>query len=264
MRIHAILGATGTGKTAVATAAARRLDAPVVVLDRIQCFTDIPTTSGRPPDTETAGITRLYLGRRRITDGDFPAADAHVALLAALRDLAKHHDLVLVEGGSMSLLAHLHNHMPEFNHQWHTSVIPIPGDYVDVTRRRVIRALRSAHGRSCVDEFRAAWAHTDHRGFVASICGFDSLLAWCATTGIDPADLHRKDLTGDALGSLLAAMVEGSLAHGVQQQTAFLELHAARALPQPELCCQTIDELCQSTTIDHPGEPPVRRQGIHA
>jgi ATP-dependent protease Clp ATPase subunit len=39
--VHAILGPTGVGKTALATRLARETSAPTVVADRIQCYRDL-------------------------------------------------------------------------------------------------------------------------------------------------------------------------------------------------------------------------------
>src|SRR4051812_8683885 len=103
VRVHAVLGVTGAGKTSLATAVGHALGVPVVVADRIQCFRDIPVVSSRPsPDHR-----RVYLDDRTIPDGDLPARRAYPKLRRILSDLADRHQTVILEGGSVSLLTML-------------------------------------------------------------------------------------------------------------------------------------------------------------
>lgn len=73
--VHVIAGPTGVGKSAAASELARRTGAPVVVADRIQCFTDLATTSARA-GADVPGIRRVWLCDRTVADGDYPATQA--------------------------------------------------------------------------------------------------------------------------------------------------------------------------------------------
>jgi adenylate dimethylallyltransferase len=55
MHIHTIIGPVGVGKSARAITEARRLGAPIVVADRIQCYADLATTTPVTP-TRKLGI----------------------------------------------------------------------------------------------------------------------------------------------------------------------------------------------------------------
>src|SRR6185369_6623889 len=85
--VHAILGPTGVGKTALATRLARETNAPTVVADRIQCYRDLATTSARSDGGTSDEIVRLYLDDRVVADGDYPAEEAVQSLVHKLERL---------------------------------------------------------------------------------------------------------------------------------------------------------------------------------
>ncbi|MGO4753218.1 isopentenyl transferase family protein, partial [Streptomyces sp. 2MCAF27] len=95
--MHVIAGPTGVGKSAAATALARITGAPIVVADRIQCFTDLATTSARAGE-ETVEVERSWLGDRTVADGDYPSEEAADALVRRLAELGERHRFVIVEG----------------------------------------------------------------------------------------------------------------------------------------------------------------------
>jgi tRNA A37 N6-isopentenylltransferase MiaA len=74
VQVHAIVGPTGCGKSAKAEVLARRLQAPIVIADRIQCFVDLEVTSARTPRGCENDDERHYIAERRVCDGDLMPA----------------------------------------------------------------------------------------------------------------------------------------------------------------------------------------------
>jgi hypothetical protein len=81
--VHAIVGPTGRGKSAAAEALAQRLDSPIVVADRLQCFIDLRVTTARTPRGQENGIARHYVAERRVADCP-PPADLMACLVRVL------------------------------------------------------------------------------------------------------------------------------------------------------------------------------------
>ncbi|MFI5778881.1 isopentenyl transferase family protein [Nocardia sp. NPDC051570] len=248
MRVHLVLGATGSGKTALATEAARRSDVPVVVLDRLQCFTDIPTASARPAEDQIAGTSRIYLDERTIPDGDYPAEDAYAALVRVLNGLAVHHDFVFAEGGSISLLSLLRRDRRGLGFPLDVTMLSPPAASLDTVARRVAAALNGRADRtSILDEMRCAWRHTEQHDFIGSISGFDALLEWCAGADIDPASLYQSSLTPSARRALTRVLVRRVHAHTARQLRALNTigpaLESTSGRTSRDTCCEVIDEI---------------------
>jgi tRNA A37 N6-isopentenylltransferase MiaA len=230
VKVHAVLGATGTGKTRLATNVARSLDVPVVVADRLQCFTDIPIVSSRP----AFDPRRRYLDRRTIPAGDLPPGPAYELLLTRLRRLGDRHRTVVLEGGSISLLTRLYGDLGRLGFDLHADVLPIGSDYAARTRARVDKALR----RGLLAEFDRAWAHAGQRDFVASIAGFDVLARWCRRRGVPPGEL--AGVPGPARTEIADELVRQALRYADRQEDI---LAAAGVKPLGEgrdQCCQAI------------------------
>ncbi|HZB30547.1 MAG TPA: isopentenyl transferase family protein [Streptosporangiaceae bacterium] len=230
MKVHAVLGATGTGKTRLATKVAHSLDVPVVVADRLQCFTDIPIVSSRP----AFDPRRRYLDRRTIPEGDLPPRRAYDLLLTTLRRLGDRHRTVVLEGGSISLLTRLFGDLGGVGFELHADVLPIGPDYAARTRARVDEALE----RGLLVEFDRAWAHAEQRDFVASIAGFDVLARWCRRRGVPPGRL--AGVRDPARTEIADELVRQALLYADRQDDI---LAAAGVKPLGEgrdQCCQAV------------------------
>ncbi|MCP2204775.1 isopentenyl transferase family protein [Lentzea flava] len=173
-----IVGTTGIGKTAAAVQLAARWNAPVVSLDRVQCFPELATTSGRPTARELAGTARLYLDNRTIAQGELTVFEAYTRLRRLLRTLSTYHPAVILEGGSISLTTLLmtgENAPPGATFELMMGDVDAPA-YRARLHARVVRMLTVRP--SLIDEFAHAWRYRELRGFIASIVGFDALVAW--------------------------------------------------------------------------------------
>ncbi|MGI8331426.1 isopentenyl transferase family protein [Actinomadura scrupuli] len=253
MRVHAVLGVTGAGKTSLATAAAHALGVPVVVADRIQCFRDIPVVSSRPsPDHR-----RVYLDDRTIPEGDLTAHQAYSRLRRILGGLADRHRTVILEGGSVSLLTMLFRDLPRLGFELHADVLPARADSGDHARRRILHAL----DRGLLAEFQRAWAHAGQRDFVRSIAGFDVLAEWCERQGSGPDELAR--VTGAALAGIVDELVERSLSYTDRQAGAF-RAAGVRPLGQGrDRCCRMVNTIRARSegTSGEPGRNTYSRHG---
>ncbi|MGV0816083.1 isopentenyl transferase family protein [Mycolicibacterium boenickei] len=220
-----LIGATASGKTAAATAYARETDAPVVVLDRFQCFQELAVVSGRPSDESLRSTTRIYLDDRRLADGEFSADCAYSALLQMLSELAHYEPLVILEGGSLSLCGKLMSTLDVLPYE---SVVHIR--YVDIEsstyRAAVAERVKTMVGcdqaqPNLLDELRYAWRLKEQRGFLQSICGFDALLSWCKSNKIRPAAIGAQLLESSQRDDLVDLIAASHLQYARSQIQAF-------------------------------------------
>jgi len=226
-RVHAIIGPTGTGKTAHAVRTARGLGAPVVVADRIQCFVDLPVTSGRSVGDDVSGVSRRFLGDRTVADGDYPARAACQALCFLLGGLAVDNPSIVLEGGSISVLTELvacHHELP-FDLTFEVLRIPDPEAYQHRLLARARRMLRPAEGGpGMAEELAVAWRLREQREFVSSIKGLEVIIDWCAGNGVAPESLGDRELDPVAIDQLATAVARVHAAHGWDQEKTFAEL----------------------------------------
>lgn len=229
-RVHAIVGATGTGKSAHAIRTARRLGTPVVVADRIQCFVDLRVTSARDED-EVDGVRRWFLGDRTVADGDYPADAACRTLCYLLGRLTAEHPSIVLEGGSVSLLTALadrHGELP-FELTFEQLHTPDAGVYRQRLLERARRMLRPpGGGRGIIEELAAAWRRPEHRTFVTSINGLEAIVGWCARHDIDPGSLADHEREPAVHDELAEAIAWRHAAHGWEQERMLSVLLAGR------------------------------------
>jgi adenylate dimethylallyltransferase len=224
--IHLIAGPTGVGKSAMATDLARAGGAPIVVADRIQCFTDLATTSARA-GAEQPGASRYWLGDRTALDGDYPAEEAAQALIHQVFELGGEHPLVIIEGGSISLLQHLAEHLPDLPWRLTVCLLPLPdrARYLTTLTARAREMLMPAPpGRSLLEELSALWRIPRARGFAASVNGLEAALEWCAKYSLDPAQVDSSEISEEIKERLAHMIAVRHLEHGVLQSSVFREL----------------------------------------
>ncbi|MET8979461.1 isopentenyl transferase family protein [Streptomyces sp. NPDC004539] len=142
--VHLIAGPTGVGKSAVASGLAQHIGAPVVVADRIQCFTDLATTSARA-GADVPGVERVRLGDRTVADGDYPADQAARCLVEQVERLGQSAPAVIIEGGSISLVTLLVRGLPRLPWSVTTQFLVPPADpgrYLKALTERAHAMLR--------------------------------------------------------------------------------------------------------------------------
>lgn len=228
--VHLIAGPTGVGKSAAATRLARMTGAPIVVADRLQCFTDLATTSARA-GADVPGVRRYWLGDRTFADGDLCAEAATDALVALVERLGERHRLVIVEGGSISLLRELtaRRTMPP----WRLTVrlLPLPGreEYIAALTRRAREMLApQAPGHSLLEELAALWREPRRRLLAASVNGFEAVLECCAKYSLDVRTVDREPLSEHVLERMAALIAERHAEHGFLQHRVFSEIFGDR------------------------------------
>ncbi|MFD8869509.1 isopentenyl transferase family protein [Streptomyces sp. NPDC059590] len=221
--VHVIAGPTGVGKSAAATALARITGAPIVVADRIQCFTDLATTSARAGE-ETEDVERSWLGDRTVADGDYPAEEAADALVRKLEQLGEQHRFVIVEGGSISLLQAFAERLPELDCRLTVRLLHIQdreGYVVRLARRARRMLVPEGAGSSMLEELAALWASPDHRFFAASVNGLEAILEWCATYSVGVESLTSYELSEAQLEKMAWMVAERHAEHGFLQDRIF-------------------------------------------
>lgn len=214
-QVHLVVGPTGAGKTEAATDLAARLDAPVVVADRIQCYVDLPVTSARDERPD-----RHHLAVRTVPDGDYPLHEATSALVHRVETMARTHDHVVVEGGSISLLRRFADCRGRFPFRLDARVLPIGNGPAHLARlhARAERMVRDG----MLDEIAKAWQHHAQRPFVASVNGPEAVLRWCEETGTHPEDLPGVDEA--AIAELTERIAVVHHEHSIEQHEVFTHL----------------------------------------
>ncbi|MGW4211139.1 isopentenyl transferase family protein [Lentzea sp. NPDC004789] len=230
MLVRAIVGPTGIGKSAVATELASATGAPILVADRIQCYTDLTVSSARAESAE--GVHRVWLAERTVGDGDYPPGDAAEMLLTRLCDLVEHHRLVVLEGGSISVMLRFAENVGRLPFPVSVQVLRI-GDKRDYVARLRARArsmlFRDQLGRSVLTEFVAAWTTPGQRLFTASLSGMDSILEWCAKYSVPPEDIADIDIPPERFDELAGMIGERYAEHGFVQDKVFAEVFGRHA-----------------------------------
>lgn len=224
--VHLIAGPTGVGKSAAATDLARVTGAPVVVADRLQCFTDLATTSARA-GAEVPGVHRHWLGDRTVADGDLSAAEAADTLVRLVEKLGARHRFVIVEGGSISLLRELSARRATLPWRLTVRLLPLPDrcDYVAALTRRAREMLvPPPPDRGLLDELAALWQDPQQRYFAASVNGFEAVLECCAKYALDVETLHKRNLPEHILARMAGLIAERHAEHGVLQHRVFTEI----------------------------------------
>lgn len=228
VRLHLIVGKTGVGKTARSIEWAESTGAPVVVLDRIQCYPELAVGSGRPLDDKLRGTRRIYLASRRVTDGDLDATAAHLLLMEQVEQLASENDTIILEGGSTSLLKEMMK--SPFWKGYQRSYEHLRGTYAASYQARVLQRVRGmlhapAGEKSILAELAGSWALPEARAFVETVVGYDAITAWCRETGVHPDEL-RLPLSPEQIEVLAQRITAAHLAYARMQEGVFEQMDA--------------------------------------
>ena len=95
-----LTGPTGVGKTELSLSIAQWLGSPIVNADSRQIYRELPIGTAAPTAAEQARVPHLFVGTHSITD-NYNAGQYERDALAALDDLFKTRDTVLMVGGAM-------------------------------------------------------------------------------------------------------------------------------------------------------------------
>ncbi|MEV6781214.1 isopentenyl transferase family protein [Streptomyces sp. NPDC051098] len=227
--LHLVLGATGLGKTRLSVALARVYDGcPVLVLDRIQCYSELAIGSARPASDALRGTTRLYLdGGPFSPHGPIAAVPGIDRLLLHLRQCLEDGTWALViEGGSISLLHELLARQGWCS-GWDLRVTAYTEQslaaYELAVGERVERMLgcriRRGEVRTLLDELADLWDDPLARKHAAGVLGYEQAIDLCELNGLDPRELIEP--TGLLWRGELTALIRAAhLAYGRQQRHA--------------------------------------------
>lgn len=239
--IHAIVGPTCVGKSAEAERLAKQFDCPIVVADRIQCYTDLKITSARVTNTPNE-ITRHYLAQLQVADGEILAKEAAQSMQYTIGALSRQHKLIIVEGGSISLLKEVFcsNKLP-----FTVSVDVLSFQNPQTHRQNLLQRAKEMlsppqHKEGLLEEIAAAWHITEQRNFVSSINGPEAVLAWCQQNNLPPANLPSLRNDVEAVDELASTIADAHLIHAEEQQQAFASLFGQDKTTHPPRFPKTI------------------------
>ncbi|MFT3926901.1 MAG: cytochrome P450 [Myxococcales bacterium] len=217
-----ILGPTGVGKTNRSISLARQKSVPVISLDRFQIFDELATGTGRPTPEELAGTERIFLARRRVAEGEFPADEAYQALLGWVDALSHHHELIL-EGGSILLCSTLFEQGFLSAHQVEIQNLTIRDVdfHRNTVKSRIREMLVSTDGRpSMVEELARVWNEPAQLSFLETITGYDIIIEHCRRLRMTPGDVAAQPVAAD----LVDAIAESHVDYSLRQIAAFARL----------------------------------------
>lgn len=94
-----IAGPTAVGKTRVAIEVARQFGTEIISADSRQCYRELKIGVARPSEEELAAVPHHFIASHSIHD-KLTAADFETYALEKARSLFRHHDIVVMTGGT--------------------------------------------------------------------------------------------------------------------------------------------------------------------
>ncbi|MET2831208.1 isopentenyl transferase family protein [Mesorhizobium shangrilense] len=222
-RLHLIIGPTTTGKTAGSIALAQRTGAPVLVLDRIQCYPELAVGSGRPSDAELRLTCRIYLAERAVIAGEISASEANSLLHDHVAQLGRRAPLLILEGGSVSLLRAMVADPNWKAHHWTCERLHLTtsADYIAKARSRVREMLAPVDGtRSMLNEIAQVWSDPRSHPLVRGLDGYRTVIAYAESLGI-PVDALPRAIQPPQIDYLCQVIALEYLAHARWQEREF-------------------------------------------
>lgn len=228
VRLHLIWGATTTGKTGLAVERALASGAPVIALDRVQCCVGVEMGSGRPTPAELQGTVREYLCDRPVSDGVVTAEQSHRLLVERVGMQARLHDLLILEGGSVSLLnAMVRSPYWSEKCEWVLQRVPLPDE--DRFMRRALLRVESMvcppeGGAGMLHELAALWGDPRNHAVLEDIDGYRQVIRLARERGWQPD--RMVSLGGPDLAHLVRRIAREYWEHALWQEREFLPIPA--------------------------------------
>ncbi|MBD2345850.1 isopentenyl transferase family protein [Anabaena subtropica] len=227
MQLHIILGPTSIGKTDRSVVLAKQTKAPVIVLDRIQIYRELTTGSGRPLIDELDGTTRIYLEDRQITDGELTTVESLSLALQHIDRLSQQHNLLILEGGSISLCTSLFKSGILDNYQTTIEYLTVQDEELYHSRmwRRMQKALMyNPRQPSLIEELSRVWKQPEKLAFVQTVVGYDVLIDWCQRFNFSPDEMWHNFQDNSLYINLTQEMFSAYIQYSQNQRKAFDQL----------------------------------------
>lgn len=203
-RLHFIVGPTTTGKTSRSVELAEQTGAPVIVLDRIQCFPELAVGSGRPSPAELRSTRRIYIKDCMVIDGELPATTANTLVHEHVARLIREEPVLILEGGSVSLLRTIaaDPRWGTYSQSWERLHLREVASYLSKAKSRVQEMLAPSDGTwSMLDEIARLWPDTRSHAVLGGIVGYKTIIAYAARYRI-PVTALRHTLSPEQIGHL--------------------------------------------------------------
>ncbi|MDF3150090.1 isopentenyl transferase family protein, partial [Streptomyces sp. T21Q-yed] len=158
---------------------------------------------------------------------DLSAAEAADALVELVERLAARHRLVIIEGGSISLLRVLCARRAQLAWRLTVRLLPLPACDVylaNLTHRAREMLTPGVCGPGLLQELAALWHDPRQRRLAASVNGFEAVLECCAKYSLDAATIDKQKIPEHILHRIAALIAERHAEHGILQHRVFTEI----------------------------------------
>lgn len=187
--IYLLWGATTTGKTTFSVALSKRLNIPVISLDRFQGYTEISTASGSPTHQELQETDRIYVTpSRKLVNGVISAESFNVSLKKKILSL-ENTDSVIFEGGSVSVLNEMIKDGYWSNFFWHVRIFATPPRslFLKKAKERVFNMIHPKCGSSSIlEEINSFFNSYQNIDPLKDIDGYREIIDFYERKGIHP------------------------------------------------------------------------------
>lgn len=228
IRLHLIWGPTSTGKTAKSIALARAIGAPVIALDRVQCYPELATGSGRPSLSELNGTIRVYICERNVSSGIVSSVEANNLLKNKVEQYSRRYPQIILEGGSVSLINEMISDKywsRGFN--WVLKKIDLGHheDFMVRARKRVWEMIRRERGGvSILDELVGLWKDPTNHFTLEDTDGYRAIIRFARAMNMH---VHMMaSLDQDVMGTLVERVADEYWQHAIWQEKKFFTIPA--------------------------------------
>lgn len=224
LKINMVPGATATGKSDRAAELAERVGgAPIVVMDRMQCFPEMWIAANRTQFDDHPEANFIFLKNAKIEDGEIRAVEAHNLLVKRILELEAKHDTIFAEGGSISLWKEFERNLPYWQARYELEFIVqrIPTNleqYRERIRKRLQKSFFREDENSLLGEFERNYPlYASIAPWLDTVGGYTQLIEWMEENDKSLADLYELELFPNSL-EIVEVIVEATVAYGLAQQ----------------------------------------------
>lgn len=233
--LHLVLGPAATGKSAKAAELARLYSAPVIVMDRVQAFSELRVASNRRHEIEHPDVEFVFLREATIADGSLSPLRAYSLLMDKVEEAALEHDCIVLEGGSISLLKEFARSLDYWKSQYqlrfHMHCVHDWTAYLKQVVRRIEGMISPEDNESLLTEFARNYHFMFSRDpwIFQQVIGYVQILEWKQKHGASIYQLLNLK-PGHHLSEIVTSMTKATVEYAMKQQYNLVEFATENGL----------------------------------